>query len=163
MSVYVPRKPDKSGARLSIWMMLFGGAFPFEDSPTVKWKRGKSYRADALIPPSSPGGSGGLPWKTPKKELDPTQSVSKGTLVYVSPLNPLATTGLIDLVSSKLTAAQPGIWYSLKDIPAQTGTPPSYNVPQIAPQSVPTGTPLAGDIDSDTLFWLKWPETNNCL
>ena len=142
--------------------MLAGGKFPIAGNGDiiVEWVHG-IYRIS--VKPRRGGGSGGLPWKTPKKELDPTESVSKGTLVYVSPMNPLATTGLIDLVTSALTTAQPGIWYSLKDIPAQTGTPPSYNVPQIAPQAVPTGTPLAGDIDSDTLFWLKWPETNNCL
>ena len=164
MSLYTPRKPNYPGARLSLWEQNFNGKFPFGNDNNGKFVyKGGQYFYVPNRSPSSSGGSGGLPWKTPKKELDPTESVSKCTLVYVSPMNPLATTGLIDLVTSALTTAQPGIWYSLKDIPAQTGTPPSYNVPQIAPQAVPTGTPLAGDIDSDTLFWLKWPETNNCL
>ena len=174
MSVYVPRKPDKSGARLSIWMMLFGGAFPFEDSPTVKWKRGKSYRADALIPPSSPGGSGGWQWKTPKKELDPTVAVSGPsgsvyTVVFLSPLNPLVTTGLYDLVSGNLTKAQSGLWMAMQDVPAQVVNPSGkpagtyYNVPQPLPSAAVSVSPLAGDADATTVFWMKIPPANSCF
>ena len=107
---------------------------------------------------SSPSIVGGL-WQSPK-ELDPTVAVAADTLVYISPLNPLCTTGLVDLDSSGATLkATAGTWLCLIDVPAATGS--GYNVPQDPPPgsgvAVPSGSPLRGDLDATDapkVYWL---------
>ena len=100
-------------------------------------------------------GSGGsnCPWQSPK-ELDPTKSVPKNTFVYVSPQNPIATVGLVDLSSSGATLqATPGIWQAIQTVPAKTSS--GYNVPQ---DPVP-GSGGTGDLDSTGVFWVLWKST----
>lgn len=105
------------------------------------------------------GGSGGFPWQKPNKELDPTISVKKYTCVYISPLNPLVTTGLKDLVSGNVTKSTAGVWCCVQPVPAQVtiSSVVNYNVP-VSPvpgaPSMPLGSPLAGDFDGTNVFWV---------
>ena len=91
------------------------------------------------------------------------------TVVFLSPLNPLVTTGLYDLVSGNLTKAQSGLWMAMKDVPAQVVNPSGkpagtyYNVPQPLPSAAVSGSPLAGDADATTVFWMKIPPANSCF
>lgn len=104
-------------------------------------------------------------WQTPKKELDPTAAVQKFTFVYISPKNPLVTTGLVDLVLGVSIVARPGIWQAVQAVPAQNSTTLKYNVPQIPlPGSggVPSGSPLSGDADGPDVFWILWSPTVYC-
>ena len=100
-------------------------------------------------------------WQTPNKELDPSLSVRKGSYVYISALNPIAVIGMTDIVSSSTVISCQGIWQAAKDVPAAVSG--SYNVP-IFPYpsgmgvSAPTGSPLTGDLDSNTIFWIYWGE-----
>jgi hypothetical protein len=92
-------------------------------------------------------------WQSPK-ELDPSVSVAKDTLVYISSGNALVTTGLIDIVSATLTFSKPGIWQAAKDVPAEND---GYNVPQFpypGATGIPSGTPLSGDLDGENVFWI---------
>ena len=101
----------------------------------------------------------GLVWQTPNKELDPTKSVLKNTLVYVSPQNPIVTTGLTDLVSGSVTNASAGVYCAAQNIPAQvtvSGTV-KYNVPVNPVPGAPSatsGSPLSGDYDGTNVYWL---------
>lgn len=98
--------------------------------------------------------AGGDRWQTPK-ELDPDVAVPQGTWVYISPNNPLATTGLLDPPPSggTITMAIPGIWEAIQDVPATDGF--SYNVPKYPyPEGTPTGTPLEGDLDNSDVYWI---------
>ena len=102
---------------------------------------------------------GGRLWQTPNKELDPTVAVAANTLVYISPQNPLATVGLVDLQSSGATlTATAGIWCSLLAVPAATSS--GYNVPQDpipdGGVTVPTGSPLVGDLDRTAAPLIYW-------
>lgn len=113
------------------------------------------------------GGAGGKSWiwQTPNKELDSTVDVPGPsgniyTAVYISPMNPLCTTGLIDLVTGELTKAVSGWYMAAKPVPAAVGG--AYNVPCPLPQSVPTGTPLKGDADSATIFWIPMGAVLQC-
>lgn len=103
-------------------------------------------------------------WQTPNRELDPTVTVSSGTFVYISPENPLVTTGLTDLVSTELVQAMPGIWQAVQDVPSEAlvGSVMSYNMPQVVPTGSVTGTPLKGDADNAALFWIPWASIMNC-
>ena len=122
-----------------------------------------------VIPDQKPAGrtgaGGSWKWQTPNKEGDPTVAVAGPsgkiyTAVYFSALNPLCTTGLLDLVTGELTKAIPGWYQAARAVPAQVVNPAGmpagtyYNVPCPLPQSVPTGTPLKGDADSATIFWI---------
>ena len=102
------------------------------------------------------GGISGIHWQTPKKELDPTISVSENTLVFISPQNPLCTVGLTDLQTGTILMATAGEWLCVKDCPAATVA--GYNVPQDPfpgyNTSAPSGTPLTGDADAPTVFWI---------
>lgn len=94
-------------------------------------------------------------WQNPKKELDPTVAVSKGTWVYISPGNSLVTTGLTDLVSGVNVKALSGIWEAAQDVPAKVSS--NYNVPQLpypGATGTPSGSPLAGDLDGADVFWI---------
>lgn len=105
----------------------------------------------------------GMNWQTPK-ELDPTVAVASGVYVYISPQNPLVTTGLVDLVSQEPTTARPGIWQAVQAVPAQT-IDGQYNVPQIPlPEAgdAPSGTPLSGDADGTDVYWMPWCPTPYC-
>ena len=107
------------------------------------------------------GGGSGFPWQKPK-ELDPANAVAKDTFVYVSPQNTLATVGLTDLVLNTIVQATPGIWQAIQDVPAETSLG-YYNVPQDpvpgSGTTVPSGDPLSGDLDSNTVFWVLWKST----
>jgi hypothetical protein len=108
--------------------------------------------------------SSGLNWQKPHKELDPTVAVAAGTFVYISPANPLVTTGLTDLVLNTPMTAMPGIWMALKNVPAQTtvsGTV-EYNMPQPLTAGATSGSPLQGDADNAAAFWIPWADIMNC-
>jgi hypothetical protein len=111
---------------------------------------------------------GGVVWQTPYKELDPTVAVAVGTFVYLSPGNPLVTTGLTDLVSGLVVNAPAGIWQAAQNVPAQVtvSSVVKYNVPQIpypgASGATPSGTPLKGDLDGANVFWIFLQEYNVC-
>ena len=125
----------------------------------------------------------GIQWQTPNKELDPRYFVPAGTLVYVSPFNPICATGLFDWTLSTtgggvLQAAAAGIWLSLQDIPVQVSDPagyPSgtyYNVPTLpyvqGSESAPSGSPLKGDLDQTVNskpypFWVLISQTPVCF
>ena len=127
----------------------------FFDSGTVKVEQTlRGVRFHAKVPPFISGGD--FQWQTPKKELDPTQQVAKNTFVYISPLNTIVTTGLTDLTLLTTVKATPGIWQAIQDVPAATVD--GYNVPQYLPAGAvaPSGDPLSGDLDGDTIFWVLW-------
>lgn len=102
------------------------------------------------------GGISGIHYQTPNKELDPTISVSKNTLVFISPQNPLCQVGLKDLQTGTILMATAGQWLCVQDCPAATVA--GYNVPQDPfpgyNTSAPSGTPLTGDADAPTVFWI---------
>lgn len=113
--------------------------------------------------PKGGGGSFEFPWQKPNKELDPTVAVKSGIFVYVSPQNPIATTGLTDSVSGEIIIVTPGIWQAVQTVPAQVtvaGTV-KYNVPQPIAQAATSGSPLEGDADAAGLFWIPWSATGN--
>jgi hypothetical protein len=115
--------------------------------------------------PQTRPGQGGMIWQTPNKELDPKLNVPRGTFVYVSQNNPICLTGLVDLVSGQLVQAQSGIWQANQNVPAQVTVAGvvKYNVPVVVTPAPVDGTPLSGDLDSETLFWIRWPETGACF
>ena len=97
--------------------------------------------------------AGSSRWQKPKKELDPSVAVRKGTWVYISPLNPLVTDGMDDIESGENVKSYPGIWEAAQDVPKTVGG--SYNVPTTDyPSTTPSGTPLEGDLDDDTVYWI---------
>ena len=104
--------------------------------------------------------SGGLNWQSPKKELDLTVAVPAGVLVYISPNNLLATSGWNDLIAGHVVVAQPGIWFSLKPVPAATTA--GYNVPAVPTPGAVGGTPLAGDLDNANAFWARLDKFTTC-
>lgn len=107
---------------------------------------------------------GGLLWQSPNKELDPTVPVMPGTFVFISPANPISTTGLVDLVYGSLMTARPGIWQAVQLVPAKNSSN-EYNVPQIAPLGYPTvpyGTPLSGNADGPDIFWIPFAPVFYC-
>ena len=126
----------------------------FCDSATIKVNRRVSgISFDAIG--SSP--SFKFPWQYPK-ELDPTVPVQSGEFVFISAQNPLVTTGLHDVQSNVLVKATEGIWQALQFVPAQisqSGTT-AYNVPHALAEVATAGSPLRGDADDGTLFWLPW-------
>ena len=134
---------------------------PF-DSETIAWEQTtRGLRAHIVNP--TVNGKKGWAWQSPK-ELDPTVSVSSGTFVYVSPLNTLVTTGLIDLILGVTTTCRPGIWQAVQSVPPKTSLG-KYNMPQVPlPGSggVPTGSPLKGDADGPNVFWILWAPTVYC-
>ena len=114
--------------------------------------------------------SSGIRLQGPNLELDPTAAVARGVVVYVSPQNPLATTGLFDLVinDNVLHTANPGWWIALKNVPAEVVNPAGYaagtyyNVPAAPPQGATSGTPLKGDMDGANVYWGPWTPTAFC-
>lgn len=131
----------------------------FYDTTTVKFtKTTRGIRADVKIPPASPGG--GIEWQVPK-ELDPSVDVKVDTLVYLSPQNPLVTTGLMDLVEGTLLQAPAGVWLCVQDVPAAASG--QYNVPQPLVQGAMSGSPLKGDSDSPTVFWVQIAGISVCF
>ena len=114
---------------------------------TVSWN-GKSYVIDLARQPAA--GISGFRWQNPK-ELDPTKSVAKDVFVYVSPLNPLVTDGIVDLVTDVLVFVKPGVWQARKAVPAKDGDG-KYNAPQ-HPYPNYTGENV---LDDDTIFWIYW-------
>ena len=112
------------------------------------------------------GGGGGWQFQSPA-ELDPTVAVAANTVVYLSPGNPLVTTGLKDLVAGAVIKSLAGLWVAKMAVPAQVtiaGTV-CYNVPQLpypgAP-GTPAGTPLAGDLDGANVFWVFLSQAPVC-
>jgi hypothetical protein len=164
MSVYHPPKPPQEKNAFTNWI-----------SYLVKWCtservieiQGFTVKQDAtgkyFAPPNSIPQSTGILYKDPI-ELDPSFPVPAKKLVYISPLNPLVTVGLIDLTTGVLVTASPGTWYSKKSVPAQITVSGfvKYHVPQKLIQATPTGTPLKGDADSDAVYWLPVGGVLNC-
>ena len=109
-------------------------------------------------------GTGNLQFQQPYVELDPTIAVKQWTIVNVSPANPIATTGLKDLDSLITTNAPTGYWVAIVDIPAQTGTPPKYNVPVMPPSVAWTSSPGSqkGDLDQGSKWW-PLPRIGSCV
>ena len=153
-----PPKPEgyslQSFFRRCVWEALWGGKFPFADTNTVKFSwNGSSYQAEAA-PPGRGGGVSGVHWQSPR-ELDPSVAVEQDTLVYISPNNPICTVGLTDLALGVNTKATAGIWLALQAVPAKSGS--SYRVPQ---DPIPSnggavaGSPLSGDADSTSAYWI---------
>ena len=138
-----------------VWHALWNGQFPFANTDTVKYefKNGfYSFKAAA----GGIAGSNGWDWMYPThKELDPTLSYSKNKWVYVSELNPLVTTGMVDIVSDSNVISCQGLWQCVKDVPAAVGG--KFNVPVFpyptAP-AIPSGTPLMGDLDDPLIYWI---------
>ena len=127
----------------------------FCDSATIKVNRRVSGISFDAIGSSSP--SFKFPWQYPK-ELDPTVPVQSGEFVFISAQNPLVTTGLHDVQSNVLVKATEGIWQALQFVPAQisqSGTT-AYNVPHALAEVATAGSPLRGDADDGTLFWIPW-------
>ena len=127
----------------------------FCDSATIKVNRRVSGISFDAIGSSSP--SFKFPWQYPK-ELDPTVPVQSGEFVFISAQNPIVTTGLHDVQSNVLVKATEGIWQALQFVPAQisqSGTT-AYNVPHALAEVATAGSPLRGDADDGTLFWLPW-------
>ena len=124
-----------------------------------------------ILPPLNTYGAGanGIILQVPL-ELDPRYLVPVNTVVYVSPQNPLATTGLFDLVinDNVLHTANPGWWIALKNVPAEVVNPAGYaagtyyNVPAAPPQGATSGTPLKGDMDGANVYWGPWTPTAFC-
>ena len=160
---WTPKKPIGESIiwrwRKWIWDMLAGGSFPIRgDGPIiVEWKD-NFYRISSK--PQRSGSSSPFPWQSPK-ELDPSIAVSINTFVYVSPINPLVTAGLIDVVSNTMTLARAGIWQAAQTIPAKTGAG-KYNVPVYPIQSATAGSPLEGDLDAAGVYWIPWSPTPYC-
>ena len=139
------------------WVMKKFTELQFYDSTTVKVEqttRGVTFHAKPSV-----GQLAGLRWQTPDKELDPTVAVSKNTFVYISPLNTLVTAGMTDVVSNSNVTSCEGIWQAAKAVPAAASG--KYNVP-VFPYSSgmgvspPSGSPLVGDLDSSTIYWIYW-------
>lgn len=106
----------------------------------------------------------GVMWQTPC-ELDPTCDICPNRLVYLSPQNPLVTTGLIDLVSATLTLSPAGIWLSRQYVPAQNEAG-KYNVPQLpypGATGIPAGSPLTGDLDGPDVYWVLIAQVPMCF
>ena len=97
-------------------------------------------------------------WQQPYKELDTDLAVDKGTWVYISPDNPIVTTGMTDPIAGAGTKAYPGIWEAAQDVPASSGVD-DYNVPQTdypGATGTPTGTTpyYKGDLDGEDVYWI---------
>lgn len=177
MKTFVPKKPVGESPlwiwRRWIWDFLAGGQFPIRGhgDVVVTFEQG-FYRVTTKNRPA--GGSAGVQWQKPNRELDPTVAIpwnGAGTWVYVSPYNPLVLTGMLDLVSGDNTACLAGWYQTLQAVPAQVVNPSGkpagtyYNVPKPAAKGAVTGTPLKGDLDKGTgnePFFLLVQETSPC-
>jgi hypothetical protein len=116
----------------------------------------ESARGKTFIPPNQTFPPN-LKWQQPDRELNPAINVPKNTLVYISPENPLVTTGLTDLVLGTTVKSVSGVWCSVQNVPAENGSS-EYNVPQIpypGATGTPSGSPLAGDVDGANVFWVQ--------
>lgn len=151
---YMVRQQSRANLELQIY-----------DSTTVKVEH--TTRGVRLHAKQTPKSSGGMVWQSPK-ELDPTVAVAAGTFVYISPGNPLVTSGLMDLVALRTIASPPGIWQAIKSVPAQVTVSGvvKYNVPQLpypGATGATSGTPLKGDLDGPNLFWVQWSGAPICF
>jgi hypothetical protein len=158
---YIPPKPSgqspRQMARRAIWDLLFGGMFPFIDTPSVKWDRGAGgYAANAKIPPS--GGASGFRFAKPR-EGDPTKSYKFEECVHFATTSALVTTGIIDLAdqsggdeTTHLKLVPAGLWVALQAVPAKTTVSGHdvWNLPQWP-------LPVPDDLDNPSNFW--WPLT----
>ena len=151
------RSPRDSDNTARIWKRakIINNALKSSQNATAQNARA----IDKLRRRSLPSPPPGLQWQLPDKELDPTRAVSVGTLVCISPNNPLVTTGLKDLVSGNVTKSTAGTWCCVKNVPAQVtiSSVVNYNVP-VSPvpgaPGTPSGSPLAGDFDATNVFWV---------
>lgn len=91
----------------------------------------------------------------------------KDTFVYVSSGNPIVDPGIVDLISSVVTTAQPGFWQAAADVPAQVvvGGITKYNVPVFpypGDSGYDAGPPVTGDLDINVpvLMWIYWGALN---
>ena len=104
--------------------------------------------------------AGGWDWMyTDHKELDSTLSYAAGKWAYLSPSNPLVTTGLTDLTTGALVKACQGYWLCCKEVKPQSviSGVTKFNVPQFphpGATGTPAGTPLKGDLDDPNVFWI---------
>jgi hypothetical protein len=110
------------------------------------------------------GGGGGSNWQSPR-ELDPTRAVPAGTKVFITPDNPIITTGIVDRGSGTLTMAQTGIWEAAVTVPAKAldGAVMKYHVPQFpypGAGGYSAGPPVTGGLDAPTMFWIYWGALN---
>jgi hypothetical protein len=86
-----------------------------------------------------------------KIEADETQSYPAQTVIHIQSTHALVTTGypLPSAPSGAVVKAKPGIWVSLRAVPAKTlaGAVNVYDVPQWP-------LPVATNLDDETNFWL---------
>jgi len=141
----------------------------FFDSTDITFTRTtRGIRAN-LVPKPSQAGTQGLVLQTPNLELDPTVAVAVRTIVYISPLNALVTAGMVDLTPGSpyyntTVMATPGWWFTVKPVPAAVGG--GYYVPQLPLPTVPaapSGSPLKGDADAASVFWMPGFMMGPCL
>ncbi len=155
-----PKEPRDKSSPFVDWLVYFLRWAKSERVLQIKGFNVKQTSEGKVFFPPSNLNLVGLQWQTPNRELDPTKSVPKNTLVYVSPDNPIVTTGLTDLVSGSVVKANPGVYCSAKTIPAQvtiSGTI-KYNVPVNPVPGAPSATgvtsPITGDYDGTNVYWL---------
>lgn len=126
-------------------------------------------------------GRSGWDWMYPThKELDPSLAYSAGKTAYISPLNPIYTDGLTDLVDvGSIKNSPPGVWLCVQDCPPATWDNPldyssgTYNAPQLplpGSGAVPSGTlvdgvytPMKGDADGSNVFWVPIAPATPCF
>lgn len=106
------------------------------------------------------------------RELDPTASVAAQVVVYISPNNPLVTSGLYDIVSGETITAIAGLWVAVQDVPAQTtitvsgSSVTAYNMPQLpypGAGGTPSSHPYMGDLDGVNVFWAFISQAPVCV
>ena len=167
MAIFQPPKRLANHGAQATWLKYLVAWATSERVFINGWKF--EHRADGkyFTPPSSVQNKNGIVWQSPYKELDPKVFVPANTLVSISPGNALVTTGLVDLVSAVTVKAPSGVWCAVQNVPAQVTA--GYNVPalplpgsNITTPAVPSGTPLRGDADGVSVFWMPFELYNIC-
>jgi hypothetical protein len=126
----------------------------------ISWD-GQSYVITSTAK-GGPAGASGFRWMYPThKELDPRLPYDIYSCAAISPLSSLVQNGLYDRVTGVKVYSTPGIWMAMQSVPKQitVGTLTKYNVPQLplpgSNTSAPSGTPLKGDFDAASVFWVR--------
>jgi hypothetical protein len=132
----------------------------FYDSETISWRM-MPRGIVANVKSRSFGGQGDS-W--PPSELDASLSYNVGDWVYISPANPLATSGMMDLVLGIVVAAPAGLWRANRPVPASVVVSgiAKYNVPQLPTPGSVSGTPYSGDLDNPNVFWVRIERASLC-